>query len=189
MTIVVAVQLDDGGFYMASDSAVGYENGYRRGMPVGKWWKFRSCVIGESGADLHLSRIRTSLTEKEERWQVEGLVPFLELTHIQAAVYEVQDDTKGDSSLEGLDAELLYCGPEGMYVVGGDGGIIGPYDYTAVGHGAAVANPILEYALRPSRMRKRSKTSVERAVFEAFRITERYCDSVCRPFYSQVFYV
>lgn len=186
MTVVAGVILEDGRVLIASDSAATYADGFRRLEPVGKWWKYPSCVIGISGGGLHLSRVKVKLDLLMQEWKGKGLIEPL---HIQDIIHQVQDELKTLEGIEGLDLELLYKGaPEGLYLIDGAGDISGPYkDFAAMGSGVELTEGILAYALKPSRCRLRTKTAVTRIVLEAMRITADRRDGVSRPLYHDVY--
>jgi hypothetical protein len=173
MTVGAAVLLDDGRVFCATDAAVGYSDGYRRPMTTGKWWDEFSdrCWILESGTDLALARIRAKLRQNRSA--------KLEDAHVVASLLrKVQDEMAGkDAGVEGLDAELLHIASSGeIHVLGGDGGVIGPYPYTAIGHGAPVVNPILEYEF-PTKTTLTERV-VRTVLKRAFQVCTIYCDSV-----------
>lgn len=178
MTVGCAVRLNDGRVYCATDSAIGYASGYRRAMPTGKWWEYDGFLILESGSDFALSRIRRVFEAKTEETSVELL---------QDCVHEVAE--KVASKFEGvgdLEAELLYADPDldGLYVIGGDGGIVGPDDWACIGHGAPLLTVALEMGLPvPSR---RTLRKVHEVVMRGLTITARGADSVHDPFYRKV---
>jgi 20S proteasome alpha/beta subunit len=186
MTVVIAVICDNGNIVVGSDSAIGYESGYRRLMADGKWWNMGCLMIGESGSDFALSRIRQK-TVKHEPWtDLRDPYTFSEL------VCEVQTEVKGLEGTEPIDAELLHIagdkeGKPLLNVIGGDGGITGPFPHTAVGHGAMPALPLLDALLKPSRVPKKTVIKVTNIVLEILQLTSAYADSVSPPHFIHVF--
>lgn len=178
MTVCAAIQLRDGSYLCGTDSAIGYSSGYRRSMPNGKWWDYTDTggpLILESGGDFALSRIRRLFEAKNAEPSVELLVD---------AIHEVAD--KVASKLEGvddLDAELLYVDTslDGLYVLGGDGGVTGPYDWTTVGHGAPLMTVALSMSLPP--VSRRNVATTQETFDQAFAEVARGADSVHDPFY------
>lgn len=194
MTCVIGCRCDDGRIVIVSDAAIGTSDGYRRTMPEGKWWDMGCLVIGEAGSDFALSRIRQKTLElyKKDWKTLKDPYAFSEL------VCEVQADIQGDEKIEPIDAELLHVAAQKdpatkeeistIHVIGGDGGITGPFPYTAVGHGATVALPLLDFAAkRDPRMKKRSVVKVTNVLLDIMLLTARYADSVCEPFYTKVY--
>lgn len=186
ITVVAAVMLEDGRVLIASDSAATYADGFRRLEPAGKWWLYPSCVIGISGGGLHLSRVKVKIDGLMRAWKGKGLI---EPSHLQEIIHDVQDELKTNDGTESLDLELLYKGaPEGMFLIGGDGDISGPYlDFAITGSGVELTEGILAYALKTRRCRRRSKSAVGAIVLEAMRITADRRDGVSRPLYLDVF--
>lgn len=186
MTVVMAAICDDNRIVVMTDSAIGYEHGYRRIMSDGKWWDMGCLMIGESGSDFALSRIRQK-TQKYEPWEdLRDPYTFSEL------VCSVQTEVKGETGTEPIDAELLHVsgdeqGKPILHVIGGDGGITGPFTHTAVGHGAAIALPLLDVMLDSKRMKKKSVIKVTNVMTEIITVVAQYCDSVCGPFHTRVF--
>jgi hypothetical protein len=176
----------DNKIVVVTDSAIGYENGYRRIMSQAKIWNMGCLVIGESGSDFALSRIRQK-TVKHDPWtDLRDPYTFSEL------ICAVQTDIKGDEGTEPIEAELLHISGDNdnqpiLHVIGGDGGITGPFPYTAVGHGATIALPLMDALLDPKRLNKRTVIKVTNALMEIMNLTERYADSVCGPFRELVF--
>lgn len=177
MTIVAAVELEDGGTLFASDSKV---SGYGRGMTTGKWWVFPHCVIGEAGSDMYLQRLRASLPDT-----------FFGREFLMYKIHEMQDELCKEG-IEPLEMLVLYKGAEdGLYVLGGDGGCLGPYmDFVSIGSPSSVVNGILEYALKPARMKVKTKGRVEKVVLDAFRIAQKSPegDDIGPPWRTEVFY-
>jgi 20S proteasome alpha/beta subunit len=186
LTVVIAVICDSGKIVVGSDAAIGYESGYRRLMSDGKWWDMGCLMIGESGSDFALSRIRQK-TVKHDPWpELRDPYTFSEL------VCEVQTEVKGQEGTEPIEAELLHIsgdldGKPTLYVIGGDGGITGPFEATAVGHGAMPALPLLDALLKKSRMPKRTETKVANVVREILELSSSYVDSVAPPHFIHVF--
>lgn len=186
MTVVIACITSDNKIVVVSDSAIGCEDGYRRIMSEGKWWDMGCLMIGESGTDFALSRLRQK-TRKKKSW-VALRDPYV----FSAMVVEVQTEVKGDEGPEPLEAELLHISGDEkkkptLHVIGGDGGITGPFPYTAIGHGATVALPLLDWALDSRRMPRRTTIKVTNMLMEVLKLTERYAESVCSPFHHKVF--
>ena len=186
MTVVAGVMLEDGRVLIATDSASTYAAGFRRIDPVGKWWKYPSCVIGISGGGLHLSRVKWKMDELMREWKGKGLI---EPMHIQDVIHQIQDELKSNEGIDSLEIELLYKGaPEGMFIIGGDGDLSGPHhDFAVIGSGVELTEGILTYALKPRRCPKRTKSAVLNRVLEALRITADRRDGVSRPFYHDTF--
>ena len=186
MTVVMATICDDDRIVVMTDSAIGYDSGSRRIMSAGKWWNMGCLLIGESGSDFALSRIRQK-TQKYEPWtELRDPYTFSEL------VCEVQTEVKGEHGTEPIEAELLHVsgdekGKAILHVIGGDGGITGPFTHTAVGHGAAIALPLMDVMLDPKRMKKKSVIKVTNTMTEIITVVAQYCDSVCGPFHTHVF--
>lgn len=186
MTLVLAAICDDDKIVVMSDSAIGYESGYRRLMTDGKWWDMGCLMIGESGSDFALSRIRQK-TVKHEPWtDLRDPYTFSEL------VCEVQTEVKGLEGTEPIDAELLHVsgneeGKPLLNIIGGDGGITGPFKYTGVGHGAPVALPLMDALLDPKRLKKKTVVRVSNILTEIMERTTQYCESVVHPFHTHIF--
>lgn len=173
MTVCSAVVLDDGRVHCATDAAVGYSDGYRRPMVIGKWWLdyLDQCLIMESGTDLALSRVRAKMDEHK------GGSKLADPNFVAKLIREVQEEIKGTDGVDSIECELLHVSFEGLiHVVGGDGGVIGPYPYTAIGHGATPMNPIFDYAF-PTKA-KLTERVVKDVVKRAFDVCPIYCDSV-----------
>jgi hypothetical protein len=186
MTVVIATICDDGKIVVMSDSAIGYENGFRRLMTDGKWWDMGCLLIGESGSDFALSRIRQK-TVKHEPWtDLRDPYTFSEL------VCEVQTEVKGLEGTEPIEAELLHVSGDKdknpiLHVIGGDGGITGPFTHTAVGHGASIAMPLMDVLLDPKRMRKKTVIKTTNTMTDIMVVVAQYCESVCGPFHTHIF--
>ena len=178
--------LEDGRVLIASDAATTYADGFRRLEPVGKWWKYPSCVIGISGGGLHLSRVKGKFDALMRDWKGKGLIEPL---HVQDIIHQTQDELKSNEGIDSLDIELLYKGaPDGLFIIGGDGDIAGPYlDFAVIGSGVELTEGILTYALKPRRCPKRTKSAVLSRVLEALRITADRRDGVSRPLYHDTF--
>lgn len=175
MTVVFASKLANGEVYIASDSAVGYGDGYRQLMEEGKWWEYDGFFVGESGSDFALSRIRAKFESKNAEASPELLA---------ACVREVATEVSKKEHTEDLEAQLLYASPEEIAVVGGDGGIMRRKFHGCVGHGETILSAYLEGRLpMPS---KRTLRSVSRVVLAGMRLTARRCESVCDPFWEDV---
>lgn len=186
MTVVIGCITSEDKIVVISDSAIGCEDGYRRIMADGKWWDMGCLLIGESGEDFALSRLRQK-TRKKKSW-VALRDPYI----FSEMVVEVQTEVKGDEGPEPLEAELLHISGDKdkkpiIHVIGGDGGITGPFPYTAVGHGSTIALPLLDALLDPRRMKTRTTIKVTNVLMEIMKLTERYADSVCGPFHHKVF--
>lgn len=184
--------LDDGRVLVASDSAWTYGDGFRTLSPQGKWWDYRKqgCVIAYCGGGLHLSRLQARIDALIEHWKKEGLGSgLLEPLHLRDIIHDLQDELKTNDGIDGLDLELLYKGaPDGLFIIGGDGLIQGPYlDFAVIGSGAERTEGILTYALKPRRCPKRTKSAVLNRVLEAMRITADRRDGVSRPLWHEVF--
>jgi 20S proteasome alpha/beta subunit len=170
-----------------TDSAIGDAMGFRRIMSEGKWWNMGCLMIGESGSDFALSRIRAK-TAKHEPWtDLRDPYTFSEL------VCEVQSEVRGELGTEPIEAELLHVsGDENnkpiLHVIGGDGGISGPFPYTAVGHGSTIALPLMDILLSKKYFPgKRTEVAVLNKLTEIMEIVARYADSVSDPFYHRIF--
>lgn len=186
MTVVIAVICDDNKIVLASDSAISCEDGYRRMMSEGKWWDMGCLMIGESGSDFALSRIRQKTVKRKNWTDLRDPYTFSEL------VCQVQKEVAGDEPLEPIEAELLHISGNKedlpiIHVIGGDGGITGPFLYTAIGHGATIALPLLDVLLDSKRLKKRTAIKVTNTLMEVLDLTERYADSVVHPFYTHIF--
>lgn len=177
----MACLCDDGRTVVVTDSAVGCEDGFRRLMSQGKWWYMGCLLIGEAGDDFALSRIRHK-TVKRKKWEeLRDPYTFSEL------VCQVQTEVKGEEGPEALEAELLHVAEE-LYVIGGDGGITGPFPYTAVGQGATIALPLMDALIGDSRyMKKRTVVKITNKMLEIITIVATYTDSVCAPFHHKIF--
>lgn len=178
MTVCAAIKLRDGSYLCGTDSAIGYASGYRRSMPVGKWWDYTEeggPLILESGGDFALSRIRRTFEAKEAEPSVDLLVDV---------IHEVADRVASKvEGVEDLNAELLYVDAtlDGLYVLGGDGGVTGPYDWTTVGHGAPLMTVALSMSLPV--VSRRGVTDTQATFDRAFIEVARGADSVHDPFY------
>ena len=142
-------------------------------MIVGKWWDdYRlQCLIMESGSDLALARVRAKMDEHKKGTKL------ADARFVAQLVREVQDDVKGREGVDSIECELLHVSFEGaIHVVGGDGGVIGPYPYTAIGHGGPTVNPIFDYDF--PRKAKLTERVVRDVVKRAFEVCPIYCDSV-----------
>ena len=180
MTCVMACLCEDGRTVVVSDSAIGYGDGYRRLMSEGKWWDMGCLLTGESGTDFALSRIRQKTVKKKKWEELRDPYTFSEL------VCEVQTEVKGEDGPEPLEAELLHVSDR-LHVIGGDGGITGPFPYTAVGHGATIALPLMDAMLHPRYIKKRTVAKVTNRLLEIMKIVASYADSVCEPFHHKIF--
>lgn len=186
MTVVIGAVCEDGRIVVVSDSAIGYENGYRRIMSDGKWWDMGCLLIGESGSDFALSRIRQK-TVKVKDWQsLRDPYTFSEL------VCQVQSEVKGDTGTEPIEAELMHVsgdenGQPLLNIIGGDGGISGPYQQTAIGHGAPLAMMGMRLLFKQKRCRKRSVQIVTNALLEVIEEVDSLCESVEGPFHVHIF--
>ena len=185
MTCVIACICEGSLAVIASDSAVSYASGFRRLTSQGKWWDMGNLIIGESGSDLALSRIRQKTLDTDDWGALSDPYTFSRL------VCAVQQDVRGHDGAEPLEAELLHVGAEAsqptLHVVGGDGGVTGPFEYTAVGHGAALAMPILDILLDAKRCKRKTVARVGNIVLEALSLVARYADSVSAPFHLKTF--
>jgi hypothetical protein len=174
VTVVFSSKLADGRIYIASDAAVGYEDGYRQLMEEGKWWTYDGFYVGESGDDFALSRIRARFETKNKAPSPDTLAE---------CVREVASEMTKDHT-ECLSAQLLYADAHDLAVVGGDGGILRRKHDACVGHGATVLTSYLVGRLpAPS---KRTFKNVSIIVREGLVWTARLCDSVCDPFFEDV---
>ena len=187
MTVVIGIICEDGKIVIGSDAAIGFGDGYRRLMSEGKWWNMGCLLIGESGSDFALSRIRQK-TVKHDPWtDLRDPYTFSEL------ICEVQTEIKGDEGTEPIEAELLHvsgdkdCNPI-LHIIGGDGGITGPYPYIAIGHGGTVAQPVLDTLLDPRHFKgKRTPIRMINVAMEAMERTAQYSDTVSPPFFTKIF--
>ena len=181
MTVCAAVLLDDGRVYCATDAAVGYAGGYRRPMVVGTGWDdFKDqCLIRESGSDLALARVRAKMVEHKKSPKL------ADARFIAQLVREVQDEVKGTEGVDSIECELLHVSFDGLiHVVGGDGGVVGPYPYTAIGPGGTPVNPIFDYDFpKKAKITERIARDV---VKRAFAVCPIFCDSV--PGFFQTIY-
>jgi len=187
MTVVIGIICEDGKIVVGRDGAIGFGDGYRRLMSGGKWWDMGCLVIGESGSDFALSRIRQK-TVKHDPWtDLRDPYTFSEL------VCAVQTEVKGQEGTEPIEAELLHISGDKnnkpiLHVIGGDGGITGPYPYQAIGHGATPAIVCLDTRLDPKYYKKKRNVSNMREVMtEALERAAQYADSVASPFFIKVF--
>ena len=187
MTVVIGVICDDGRVVVGSDAAISFGDGYRRLMSEGKWWNMGCLIIGESGDDFSLSRIRQK-TVKHKPWTaLRDPYTFSELVCV------VQAEVKGDEGMEPLECELLHVSGDKdnkpiIHVIGGDGGISGPYPYMAVGHGGTVAMPVLDVLLDPRHFKgKKTVIRVTNIIMETLERTAQYADSVSPPFFTRPF--
>ena len=180
MTCVVGCVCSDGRVVVVSDSAISY-GGYRRLMSEGKWWDMGCLLIGEAGSDFAISRIRAK-TGECKTW--EDLVdPYT----FGALVREVQTEVKGQGGTESIEAELMHVSTT-IHVVGGDGGISGPYPYTAIGDGMMPALPLMDALLHEKRIgKKRTVQKVTNALLEIMGLVASYVESVEAPFHCKVF--
>lgn len=143
-------------------------------MTAGKWWEYQECVIGESGEGFALARIKKEFESPGGGTDVDLLV---------ASIMKVSKDLAGiKGDVEELNAELLYCGLEGIFVVGGEGEKLGPYDWATVGQGSPVCDTRLEGTLPV--LSKRTFKNVDRIVRAAFLATQEKYDGVYGPFFS-----
>lgn len=173
MTVVFASKLTSGRVYIASDAAVGFEDGYRQLMEEGKWWDYDGLFVGESGEDFSLSRVRALFEEAND-----APSPAL----LAACVRAVSKDLAGKHAVDCIEAQLLYASPTELAVVGGDGGILRRKTEACVGHGATILTAYLADRLpTPS---KRSLKAVDALVLEGLSYTANYCESVCGPFFT-----
>lgn len=187
MTVVIGIICEDGKIVVGSDGAISFGDGYRRLMSEGKWWNMGCLMIGESGSDFALSRIRQK-TVKHDPWtDLRDPYTFSEL------VCAVQTEVKGQDGIDDIDAELLHvsgdkdCKPI-IHVIGGDGGISGPYPYQAIGHGATPAIICLDTRLDPKYWKKkRNVANMTIVMMEALERSAQYADSVAKPFFVKVF--
>ena len=187
MTVVIGILCEDGRIVVGSDSAIGYGDGYRRIMSEGKWWNMGCLMIGESGSDFALSRIRQKTVTHDPWTDLRDPYTFSEL------ICEVQTEIKGQEGTEPIEAELLHisgdkdCKPI-IHVIGGDGGISGPYPYAAIGHGGMPATICMDTRLDPKHFKgKRTVVRMTNVVLEALERTAQYADSVSSPFFTRVF--
>lgn len=174
VTCVIAAVCEDNKAVVMSDAAIGFDDGFRRLMTEGKWWDMKRLIIGESGTDFALSRIRQKTRDQD--WEaLRDPYTFSEL------VCQVQADVKGQLGMEALEAELLHVGADEdgnvkLYVIGGDGGISGPYPYVSIGHGMMPAQPLLD--ARFTRTKSRSLKTVKTILWDVLELTARYNESV-----------
>jgi hypothetical protein len=187
MTCVMGCLTVDGKIVVITDSAMEYESGYRRILSEPKIWNMGCLIIGESGSDFALSRVRQK-TVKHEPWTaLRDPYTFSEL------VCEVQSEVKGELGTEPIEAELLHVsGDENnkpiLHVIGGDGGISGPFLYTAIGHGAVIALPLMDALLSAKYfLGKKTVINVTNRLLDIMELTAQYANSVCKPFHTKVF--
>ena len=189
MTCVIGAICDDGRILVVSDAAISHGNGERTLMPDGKWWDMGCLLIGESGSDFALSRIRQKTMQiEEEEWET-----LRDPYTFSNMVCEVQNEIKGE--LEGADAieaELLHVsgkedGEPLLHKVGGDGGITGPFPYAAVGCGTVHANLVMDTLFDKKRCKGRSMKKVREVLFEALERTAQYNEGVSGPFFEHIF--
>lgn len=184
MTAVLACATDDNKVVIVTDSAIGGD-GYRRLLSQPKIWDMGCLVIGEAGDDFALSRIRQK-TQKHKSWEkLQDPYTFSEL------IVSIQKDVAGDQKLEPLEAELLHVGTDEqercqLHIIGGEGGVIGPFPYTAVGDGMVVALPLMD-ALIGKRLKKKTTVTVANALLEIQKYTARYTESVNEPFHTHIY--
>lgn len=179
MTCVAAVRLLDGRILMCSDAAVGYASGYRRTMQEGKWWAdYQECVIGESGTDFALSRVKHlfSMMVEPEKKKTEPHEPTAEL--LAECVRQVQRDVKGDEGIQPIECEMLYCDEDTIAVVGGDGGIVRYREFAVIGHGQPACEPQLINLIVKQGF-QRTENVMRKVLFDCFDVTSKLCDSVC----------
>lgn len=183
LTCVAAIRLDDGRVMMCSDSAVGYESGYRRTMQRGKWWDDLKdlCIVGESGSDFALSRVHHLFHMMIDK-DADNADPGI----LAECVRQVQQDVKGDEGIMPIECELLFCNSDTITVVGGDGGVIEYSDFAVIGHGQPACNPQMMLAFDKWAM-KRTEYNARMVLSDAFDVTTLICDSVCKPFWIEAF--
>lgn len=187
MTCVLAAVAEDNRAVILSDSAVVYSGGDIRLMPDGKWWDMGCVLVGEAGSDFALARIRQK-TEQHKDWtELRDPYTFSEL------VCEVQKEVQGQQQgTQALHAELLHVaadedGKTSLHVVGGEGGVLGPYKKTAVGCGAFIANVVMDVLFRENRCKRMSFTKVEAVAMEAMSMTCERVDGVTTPIHTLYF--
>lgn len=187
MTVVIGCITSDSKIVVVTDSGFSMDDGYRRHTADAKIWDMGCLIIGEAGEDFALARIRRKTSKLTKSWKtLRDPYTFSDI------VCEVQTEVKGDEGTEPIDAELLHiAGDEKnrptLHVIGGDGGIGGPYPYYAVGHGATIALPLLDWALDLKRIKKRTTIKVTNVLMEVLKLTEKYADTVSAPFHHKVF--
>jgi hypothetical protein len=187
MTCVMGCLTVDDKIVVITDSAMEDGNGYRRILSEPKIWNMGCLIIGESGSDFALSRVRQK-TVKHEPWTaLRDPYTFSEL------VCEVQSEVKGELGTEPIEAELLHVsGDENnkpiLHVIGGDGGISGPFLHTAIGHGAVIALPLMDALLSTKYfLGKKTVINVTNRLLDIMELTAQYANSVCKPFHTKVF--
>lgn len=186
MTCVMACKTDDNKVVVVTDSAIGTGGGFRRLMSQPKLWDMGCLVIGEAGDDFALSRIRQK-TQLHKNWEeLKDPYTFSEL------ICKIQKDIAGEfSGVEALDAELLHVGTDKdnkstIYVVGGEGGVVGPFPYTAVGEGSIIAIPLMD-ALIAKRLKKKTVIKVTNVMMEIMEYVDSYVESVKGPFHPHTY--
>lgn len=190
MTCIVGCVTDDNRVVVVTDSAVGSDDGTRRLMSKAKIWGKEDglgpIVVGEAGDDFALSRIRRKAQKHKKKDELKDPYAFVEM------IWEIQKDIAGaQTGVESLEAELLHVGTdrEGqcrMHIVGGEGGVVGPFPYTAVGDGASQALPLLD-ALIGKRCKKRTAIRVTNILIEILGYVDTYRESVKGPFHVYIF--
>ena len=177
----------EGKIVVVTDSSVTDGYGFRRILSEPKIWNMGCLIIGEAGSNFALSRIRQK-TARVKKWEeLRDPYTFGDL------VCEVQNEVRGEGGTEPIDAELLHIsGDEDnkpiLHVVDGDGGISGPYEHSAVGHGAVIALPLMDTLLSKKYFPgKKTVIKVTNRLTDIMKVTAQYSDSVCEPFYSKVF--
>lgn len=186
MTIVAACICADDKVVVMSDSAITCENGYRLLTSTGKWWTYPNLVIGTSGDDLVLSRIKRKLDNHKKSIDI-----YRNPETFSDIMFQVQQEIRGEGALEGLEAELLHIsfdkkGKPSIYVLGGEGGISGPFPYACVGDPSVMGMLGLNILLKPTRMKKRTVIKVVNAFTELMGQVASLHNSVESPFYHLI---
>lgn len=186
MTCVMACKTDDNKVVIVTDSAIGDGDGFRMLMSQPKIWDMGCLVIGEAGDDFALSRIRQK-TQTLENWEeLRDPYTFSDL------ICQIQKDISGGlSGVEALEAELLHVGTNkkgecALHVVGGEGGVVGPFPYMAVGEGRRVALPMMD-ALIAKRMKKITVIKATNIMMEIMEYVDSYVESVKGPFHPHIY--
>lgn len=189
MTVVIGAICDDGRILVVSDAAISHGDGDRTLMPDGKWWDMGCLLIGESGSDFALSRIRQKTMKiPHEKWQT-----LRDPYTFSNMVCEVQNEIKGQmEGTDAIEAELLHVsgdekGNPLLHKVGGDGGVCGPFPYAAVGCGTVHANLVMDTLFDPKRCKSRSLRKVRDVLTEAALRTSHYSEGVSGPFFEHIF--
>ena len=172
MSIIIAAKVPEtNDVVFGSDGRLNYEGGVCIQQPIAKYTHYDwGDVIGFTGVVEHEALVR------EHYANTTDLLQALRLAH--------QELNQGNRPHEGLELEILWWYKD-LFLVGGDRGVVGPYEYVAAGKPTGVALGVMDTLWR--RMRTRNTGTIRQAIRTALGACAKYDTSCGPPFFVDVY--